>query len=315
MAVNKNFVVKNGIEIAVNLIYGDSDLQKVGIGSTTPRSLLDVHGDFIAEKGAYISGVTTSVSELNVGVGGSALTVLNSSGFAGFNTASPIYNVEVKRRAGAGDTAAYFHGQVNVNGTLVPNNLRVAGMSTLSNVNIDNGEVEISKLEVSGLSTFSSNVDVNASLDVSNSINVSNDINVGGAATIGGAATVGGDLSVSGNLNVTGDISYDEVSGRNINITGVSTLGTVQVSNGQVTATSGVVTYFGDGSNLTGVVATSGGTIGVGSDGQFIGAGVTQLNFNSSSGSVSVDAPTAGIATVNVETSGVSIGLVLALSN
>tara|TARA_B100000927_G_scaffold274534_1_gene253823 strand:+ start:426 stop:1355 length:930 start_codon:yes stop_codon:yes gene_type:complete len=309
MAVNKNFVVKNGIEIAVNLIYGDSDLQKVGIGSTTPRSLLDVHGDFTAEKGAFISGITTTVDELNVGIGGSALTVLNSSGFAGFNTASPIYNVEVKRRAGAGDTAAYFHGQVNVNGTLVPNNLRVAGMSTLSNVNIDNGEVEISKLEVSGLSTFSSNVDVNAGLDVSNSINVSNDINVGGAAT------VGGDLSVSGNLNVTGDISYDEISGRNINITGVSTLGTVQVSNGQITATSGVVTYFGDGSNLTGVVATSGGSIGVGSDSQFIGAGVTQLNFNSSSGSVSVDAPTAGIATVNVESSGVSIGLVLALSN
>ena len=303
MAVNKNFVVKNGIEIAVNLIYGDSDLQKVGIGSTTPRSLLDVHGDFIAEKGAYISGVTTSVSELNVGVGGSALTVLNSSGFAGFNTASPIYNVEVKRRAGAGDTAAYFHGQVNVNGTLVPNNLRVAGMSTLSNVNIDNGEVEIAKLEVSGLSTFSSNVDVNAGLDVSNSINVSNDINVGGAATIGG------------DLTVTGDISLDEISGRNLNITGVSTLGTVQVSNGQVTATSGVVTYFGDGSNLTGVVATSGGSIGVGSDSQFIGAGVTQINFNSSSGSVSVDAPTAGIATVNLESSGVSIGLVLALSN
>ena len=303
MAVNKNFVVKNGIEIAVNLIYGDSDLQKVGIGSTTPRSLLDVHGDFIAEKGAYISGVTTSVSELNVGVGGSALTVLNSSGFAGFNTASPIYNVEVKRRAGAGDTAAYFHGQVNVNGTLVPNNLRVAGMSTLSNVNIDNGEVEIAKLEVSGLSTFSSNVDVNAGLDVSNSINVSNDINVGGAATIGG------------DLTVTGDISLDEISGRNLNITGVSTLGTVQVSNGQITATSGVVTYFGDGSNLTGVVATSGGSIGVGSDSQFIGAGVTQINFNSSSGSVSVDAPTAGIATVNLESSGVSIGLVLALSN
>ena len=81
---------------------------------------------------------------------------------------------------------------------------------------------------------------------------------------------------------------------------------------------TGIVTasaFYGDGSNLTGVVATSGGSIGVGSDSQFIGAGVTQINFNSSSGSVSVDAPTAGIATVNVESSGVSIGLVLALSN
>ncbi len=79
MAVNKNFVVKNGIEIAVNLIYGDSDLQKVGIGSTTPRSLLDVHGDFRAEKGAYVTGIATAVDELNVGLGGTTLTVLNSS--------------------------------------------------------------------------------------------------------------------------------------------------------------------------------------------------------------------------------------------
>jgi len=32
MAVNKSFVVKNGIEVATDLIYGTSDLKKVGIG-------------------------------------------------------------------------------------------------------------------------------------------------------------------------------------------------------------------------------------------------------------------------------------------
>lgn len=323
MAVNKNFVVKNGIEIAVNLIYGDSDLQKVGIGSTTPRSLLDVHGDFIAEKGAYITGITTAVDELNVGLGGTALTVLNSSGFAGFNTVSPIYNVEVKRRAGAGDTAAYFHGQVNVEGTLVPNNLRVAGMSTLSNVNIDNGEIEIAKLEVSGLSTFQSAVDVNANLDVDGRTelditNVSETLNVVGVTTLassGGITTTGGDLFVAGNLNVVGDIVYDEVTGRNINITGVSTFGTVQISNGTITATTGVVTYFGDGSNLTGVATDLVATIGVGSEGTFIGAGITQLNFNSTNGTaIAVDPATAGIATVTI-TPGVSLGLAIALGS
>jgi len=42
-----------------------------------------------------------------------------------------------------------------------------------------------------------------------------------------------------------------------LSISGISTIGTLQVSSGIVTATSGVVTYYGDGSKLTGI---SGGT-------------------------------------------------------
>ena len=48
MAVNKNFVIKNGIEVAENLIFGTSDLEKVGIGSTVPRMTLDVRGGIAA---------------------------------------------------------------------------------------------------------------------------------------------------------------------------------------------------------------------------------------------------------------------------
>lgn len=314
MAVNKNFVVKNGIEIAVNLIYGDSDLQKVGIGSTTPRSLLDVHGDFRAEKGAYVTGIATAVDELNVGLGGTTLTVLNSSGFAGFNIASPIYNVDVRRSTGAGNTAAYFDGQVDVNGTLVPNNLRVAGMSTLSNVNIDNGEVEIAKLEVTGLSTFTGIGTFVSDLYVGGNLNVVGDlvydevtgrnINITGVSTFVGVATFKNDVFIDGDLNVTGDIVYDEVTGRNLNITGIATIGIVTGA-----------TYFGDGSNLTGIATELTATIGLGSEGTFIGAGVTQINFNSTNGSaISVDAATAGIATVTL-TPGVSLGLAIALGS
>ena len=45
MAVNKDFVVKNGIEVATDLIFASSDLDKVGIGSTIPTQLLEVGGD------------------------------------------------------------------------------------------------------------------------------------------------------------------------------------------------------------------------------------------------------------------------------
>ena len=115
---------------------------------------------------------------------------------------------------------------------------------------------------------------------------------------------------------VTGIVTVnldDTISITGASVSGVSTLGTVEISSGVVTATSGVVTYYGDGSNLTGVAASTGGTIGLGSEGTFIGAGVTQINFNSTNGTaIAVDSATAGIATVTF-TPGVSLGLAIAL--
>jgi|APGre2960657373_1045057.scaffolds.fasta_scaffold04221_3 hypothetical protein len=54
-----------------------------------------------------------------------------------------------------------------------------------------------------------------------------------------------------------------------LSVSGISTLGTVQVSSGIVTATSGVVTYYGDGSRLTGISA-----VGIGSQWVTTSAGI-----------------------------------------
>ena len=69
-----------------------------------------------------------------------------------------------------------------------------------------------------------------------------------------GVGTFSGDLSVGGNLNVTGDVSYDEVTGTNINISGVATIATLNVTGG-------------------------GKGVGIQSAGEVIGYGVTILNF------------------------------------
>ena len=58
----------------------------------------------------------------------------------------------------------------------------------------------------------------NVSLKSTDDISV-NDI------TVGGDGTVTGGLTVGGNLNVSGDITYDETVARNLNITGVATVG------------------------------------------------------------------------------------------
>jgi hypothetical protein len=49
MAINKNFVVKNGLEVADDLIFADGSSEKVGIGSTTPDYKLEVSGDLAVE--------------------------------------------------------------------------------------------------------------------------------------------------------------------------------------------------------------------------------------------------------------------------
>jgi hypothetical protein len=53
---------------------------------------------------------------------------------------------------------------------------------------------------------------------------------------------------------INGDLNSEglKVLGNSV-ITGVSTLGIVQISSGIVTASSGIVTYYGDGSNLTNI--------------------------------------------------------------
>ena len=50
-----------------------------------------------------------------------------------------------------------------------------------------------------------------------------------------------------------GSVTADSVVGSALSISGISTLGTVKISSGIITATSGVVTYYGDGQYLSGV--------------------------------------------------------------
>ena len=62
MAVNKNFVVKNGLEVNSKLILADAPNQKVGIGSTAPKFVLEVAGG-IGATTINITGVSTLASE------------------------------------------------------------------------------------------------------------------------------------------------------------------------------------------------------------------------------------------------------------
>ena len=58
MAVQKNFVIQNGLEVNNNLIFADKDSNKVGIATTNPRHTLHVNGG-IGVTNLNVTGITT----------------------------------------------------------------------------------------------------------------------------------------------------------------------------------------------------------------------------------------------------------------
>ena len=342
MAVNKNFVVKNGLEVNSDLILANATDSMVGIGTSIPNQTLHVFGGIGAT--TLQVGVSTFLGDVSV-VG---VTTLASGG--GIVTTG-------------GDL--YVAGDLSVLGDVVYDevtgrNLNITGVATIAQANI-------TTVNVSSASTF---------------VGVSTFTNV----------WVGGGMTVAGNLDVTGDITYDEVSGRNLNITGVgtitrlnttnlvgtistitrlnttdvvSTAGTItqgtitrltntdQVSTSSTitslvatagtittlnsttgTITTGTITYL-TSTNLTGTIGTitrlnatdavisgvltatsfiGAGQVGVSSEGTYLGTGASVINFASSTGTAWTVEPagTSGIATVTV-TPGASIGLAIAL--
>ena len=195
MAVNKNFVVKNGLEVNTKLIRADATNNKVGIGTSTPNYELHVNGG-IGATDVYVSGMSTILTELNVGLGGTVLTVLGTGDqFVGINTASPQFRLDVRAPVSTGQTALYVYGD-----------MRVTGDIDLDDINLDDASIqnltvtEALNVSNSGLSTFSGRADFNDSVDIEDNL------------IVAGLATVTKDLTVSSNLSVTGLSTFTGIS-------------------------------------------------------------------------------------------------------
>ena len=88
---------------------------------------------------------------------------------------------------------------------------------------------------------------------------------------------VSGDATITGDLNVSGDIIYDEQTARNLNVSGIATIGTVGITTnltvggiatvGVLTATDAVVSSdlgIGRDLNTVGIVTAASFYVGVG---------------------------------------------------
>ena len=438
MAINKNFVIKNGVEVNTNLLVGDSTLNMVGVGTTIPGYDLHVgrgaggrggigatdltvtgiatigvanstsgalsvtgistfEGEILGQGG--ITARTAKVTDLtstrlviagtggeledngNLTFGSGVLTVADNVSIGGSINVSGIAtaqslsigatavidrNFQLKNIASLDSTTTATIESAIASGPNTFDDLKVTGLSTFVGLGTFNSGVW-----VAGISTFIGAIDADGGANIAGGLvansaaisdltdnrvviagssgeleddgNLTFDgamLKVGTAATIAvnGNAAFAGIVTVGGNLNVTGDIVYDEVTGRNLNISGVATVATLAVTGIGTAETlqignlglgvTGISTFrsrvdFGEvgtsatvfangNATFSGIVTAAqfegGGIgIGIGSTGSgtlgldLVGFGYTMLSFVGSGVSMVRYNDTLGIATVVIE--------------
>ena len=268
MAINKNFVIKNGAEINTNLFVADSSTNKIGIGTTVPQYSLHVGGS----RGGIGATDITIVGVATVGTSSSesaAFSVLGVSTFQGdvnflgsagvstitFDASLDKLNFADNARAtfGAGDDLQIFHdGSNSIIRETGTGNLVIEGTGETLAVFTDDG----------GVSLYYDNTDVFQTTP--QGINVTGvatalRLNVAGVATVG-SLSIGSTEIVDTSFQLKNIASLDATttatietaiaSGPNtfddLKVTGITTLGfttatTIQIGNEGLTV-SGVAT-------------------------------------------------------------------------
>ena len=274
MAVNKNFVVKNGLEVDTNTLFVDSANNRVAIGTTVPTAALDVRGKILSDSqveswvGKFVGIVTAGavgVTTLTYSVGTGSSTKLGranaeeinvTAGFSTFLSASATDIIVA--------TGSTFSKDLSVGAAAtVGAALTVTGQSKFAEfVRFEKDVTVGSALTVTGISTFT------GATKFAESSRFEQNINVGGAATVGGALTVTGNAYFNGNVDIGGDLTVDEVNARNLNITGIATLGFSTAANAYVAGiTTSSLLHVGMGATMVKVQGTPATRVGINSVG------------------------------------------------
>ena len=260
----------------VTTAAGIHTLSNVGIGTTNPTSALTVTGNgtftgvvtattFVgaltgtATTATNAQGLTgtpnitvgvTTASRLNVGTGGTIITT-TTAGLVGIGTTNPTSKLTV-----SGDVLVSDKIVAGLTSSIIP--FYWENFSDLPSFSTYHGAfahvhqtgkayyahtrwVELVNKQADGtVGTGTENFNVG--------LVTATTLNVGTSGTIITTTTAGlvgiGTTNPTSALTVKGNTSLETLS-----VSGISTLGTVQISSGIVTATSGIVTYYGDTSN------------------------------------------------------------------
>ena len=248
MAVNKNFVVKNGLEVNEDLFVANATDSFVGVGTSTPNNTLHVFGG-IGATDVRITGFSSFIQSVFVGASGTTFAVIDTPGSnpqVGIGTDIPAYLLDIRSAVSTGQTALYVQGDARITGDLIADDITL-DQAEFTNINVTGftttGELVVGMgASVTGITTLGH-------------LNRASAGSGGTSVTFNPAAGISTNLQIIGNTYIEGDlkIQSDLEVDADLFIVGIITAGTVHV--GSAFSSAGISTFMSD-VNIGGKVQT-----------------------------------------------------------
>ena len=195
MAVNKNFVVKNGLEVDTNTLFVDSANNRVAIGTTVPTATLDVRGKILSNSQVE-SFVGKFVGIVTAGAVGVVTMTTTDAVVSGFSTLGKANATSLNVTTGFSTVQALSSKDLTVSiGATISKDLNVGAAATVG-----------AALTVTGNAYLNGDVDipvtVRADPTVTSFSNLTNSANFDCPVTVNAAPTVAAAPMFTSLLNV-----------------------------------------------------------------------------------------------------------------
>ena len=231
MAINKNFVIKNGVEVNTNLIVADSTLNMVGVGTTVPA--FDLHvGRGAGGRGGIGATDLTVTGIATVGVGNSTSGALSVTGISTFEGAILAQGGITARTAAVTDLTnervvlAGSSGELEDSANLtfdgtrldtqnvgVAGSLNVSGITTTQSLSIGATAVIDRNFQLKNIASLDSTTTTTIENAIASGPNIFTDLEVTGLSTFVGLGTFESGVWVAGIGTFENDVHFHGSAG------------------------------------------------------------------------------------------------------